>query len=460
MIFEVSNKIRVGHPSDSFYKWAYENYVLDNPEYYKKQRMGLWTGRTPQELKLYEKIGNDIFMPYGVLHRIKEMWGEENPIYSRIQPLRSVQYRSNIKPYDYQERVVQEAIKGFHGVIVMPCGSGKTQTALEIVSRIGGRCLWLTHTQDLLNQSFERARSVFDIPYSTYGKITGGKVDIGTGMTFATVQTLSKLDLVQYKDAWDIVIVDECQHCVGSPTRVMQFYKVLSNVSAKYKFGLTATPYRSDGMEAAMFALLGDIVAQVDKSEVAHTTCPVKIEQWYTEYTPNMNVVLAGDGTLNYAALINDLTKNKERFEQVLQIIEARKNNGPMLVLGSRVEYVQKLSDSFSGKSLCLSGAGYSKAAKAERKSALKRLNDGEINCLFATYQLAKEGLDVPNLRTVVLATPEKDETTVTQSAGRVGRKADGKDYGTVIDIIDPFGMFLGWSKKRVKYYKKIDAEV
>ena len=59
-----------------------------------------------------------------------------------------------------------------------------------------------------------------------------------------------------------------------------------------------------------------------------------------------------------------------------------------------------------------------------------------------------------------MFATPEKDETTVIQSVGRVGRKAEGKAHGTVIDFVDSFGMYQGWAKKRRGYYKKIGAEV
>ena len=87
-------------------------------------------------------------------------------------------------------------------------------------------------------------------------------------------------------------------------------------------------------------------------------------------------------------------------------------------------------------------------------------MNDGEIDCIFATYQLAKEGLDVPNLAYVVFATPEKDETTIIQAVGRVGRKAEGKEFGTVVDFVDDFGMYRNWSKKRVGFYRKLGAEV
>ena len=87
-------------------------------------------------------------------------------------------------------------------------------------------------------------------------------------------------------------------------------------------------------------------------------------------------------------------------------------------------------------------------------------MNCGEIDCIFATYQLAKEGLDIPNLRTVVFATPEKNETSVTQAAGRVARKYEGKEFGVIVDFVDDFAMFKGWAKKRNGIYKKLGYDI
>ncbi len=330
-----------------------------------------------------------------------------------------------------------------------------TQTALEVVSRVGMKTLWLTHTQDLMLQSMFRAKAVLGIDASSYGTITGGKVNIGRGITFATVQTMCKIDLTPYRDEWGCIVTDECHHAVGSPTKAMQFYKVISALSCRYKIGLTATPKRADGMERTMYALLGDVAHEVTREEVAHTTCPVEVVRVETGYQPNVDVVLCGDGTISYANLVRDLTENQERFEVVSEVIEDCAKKGSVLVLASRVDYLQRLNNAFSGKSRCLSGARSSKAAKEERKSALKALNDGEIEVLFSTFQLAKEGLDVPGLRYVIFATPEKDPTTVVQSAGRVARRCDGKDHGTVVDLVDDFGMYRGWAVKRESIYVK-----
>lgn len=463
MKINVAEKIRIENPTPAIGKWCKDNLVLDNPDYYKKERMGKWTGNTPQHIYLYERVGDELWLPFGCVQSIWRLCTRAVTWCAEFQPIRTHNYLSGISPYPYQEDAVKAAIKGKNGVLVMPCGSGKTQCGLELISRIGGRALWLTHTQDLLNQSKSRAESVLgDV---SCGTITAGKVNIGEGITFATVQTLSNIDLSQYRDYWDVIICDECQHCAGTPTRVTQFYKVMSNLCARYKIGLTATPKRADGLEQAMFALLGDILHEVSREEVAHTTCPIKVRRIYTNWYPADDVLMY-DGTIDYHKVIDSMVNDEARFDLVLNTIVNLPKDAPVIVLANRVEYLQRLSDRYNElrggfePSMCLSGMGSSKNAKRLRKNALIGLGEGDIECLFATYALAKEGLDVPNLRYVVLATPEKDETTVIQSVGRVGRKAEGKEYGEVLDFVDSFGIYQGWARKRTGYYRKIDAEI
>lgn len=456
----VGSKLVVCDPTQEVIDYCRDNLILHNPDYDKKQRMGLWTGNVPKEFCLYEKIGYDLILPFGCLWKLHSMAGVE--FESRISPMRYFNYQKDMKLYNYQNTAVALARGRKNGVLVMPCGAGKTQTGLALIAKIGGRALWLTHTQDLLNQSFERAKSVFKCDYKSYGKITDGRVHIGEGLTFATIQTMAKLDLEQYRDMWDVIIVDECHKAVGSPTRVMQFYKVLSNLSCRYKYGLTATPKRADGLEKSMFALLGDIIYEVTRDTVKSTTCPVKVDFVESGYEPDYSKILLGDGTINYASLVDDLIHDTGRFGLVSEVI--KRLDPPVLVLANRVEYLKMLQKAYGEGSVCLSTMGASKAAKEKRKETLRKLNDlsdFDVTCVFATYQLAKEGLDVPNLGYVVFATPEKDETTITQSVGRVGRKAPGKKFGTVIDFVDSnFGMYRGWQKKRRGYYKKIGVEV
>lgn len=458
MKIRVKNQLIVYDPIPAVRAYCEKNLIIDNPDYYKLEKMGKWTGSTPKKLYLYESIAHDIKMPFGCLNDLWKIHPVKDDYIFDISPVRETEYQSNINLYPYQENAVTAAIKGKNGILVMPCGSGKTQCGLEIIARIGGRALWLTHTQDLLNQSKQRAEKV--LGQGGYGTITAGKINVGSTITFATVQTMAKIDLNSLRDTFDVIIVDEAQHCAGTPTRVTQFYKVISNLSARYKIGLTATPKRADGLQCAMFALLGQKLHEVSREEVAHTTCPVQVIKIDTEWMPDYECILMGDGTIDYSKVIDNMIHDDKRFFKVMDVINEIPDAAPTLVLANRVEYLQDMLTNYEKTGVCISGAGQSKKAKAERKAALEKLDNCEIDCIFATYQLAKEGLDVPNLRYVVFATPEQDSTTVIQSVGRVGRKADGKDCGTVIDFVDLFGLYQGYWKKRKGYYKKIGAEV
>lgn len=464
----ISNKIKIENYTDEALQYCRENLILPNPEFYKREAQGRWTGNTQREFVLFERIGRDLLLPFGCLKDLWQLFGSKIDFKPFFNPVEPQNYNSSINLYPYQETAVKRLLSTKNGILVSCCGSGKTQMALETIARIGGKALWLTHTSELLQQSLDRAKSCFDLPKEAYGTITAGKVNIGTHITFATVQTMRELDLRQYAKEWDVIMVDECHKAVGSPTKVMQFYKVLSNLSARFKFGVTATPKRADGLEKCMFALLGDIVHTIPKEEVKQYTCPVKVRKVETHYTPNLDFVLAGDGTIVYSDLINDLTENTARNEKIasdIQDLLKDKPNARILILSDRVAHLTKLRERIC-KNIAemqvkqLMALSNSKKQREARRQVLKDLNDGKINVVLATYALAKEGLDVPKLDYVVFASPQKDPTTVEQSAGRVGRKADGKDFGTVIDYVDDFGMLKGFSKKRNSVYKKLEYEI
>lgn len=467
----VSNKIKIENYIQEVLDYCKETLVLPNPEFYKREAQGRWTGNTQREFVLYERVGTDLLLPFGCFKDLWQRFGSKCEFRNCIHSLTPINYQSNIQLYPYQETAVKRLLQAKNGILVSPCGSGKTQMALEIIARIGGKALWLTHTGELLTQSMERAKSCFDLPSNAYGTITAGKVNIGSAITFATVQTMCNIDLRQHAKDFDVIIVDECHKAIGTPTKIMQFYKVLSNLSARYKIGVTATPKRADGLERCMYALLGKVAHIIPKEEVKKFTCPVNVMKIETDYEPNLDVVLAGDGTIIYSSLIDDLIHNEERNEKIAKDVSFFADTpffNRVLVLSDRVEHLSILKRKICEKNADLTdkvvqmmALSNSKKARTERRQVLKDLNDGKINVVLATYALAKEGLDVPNLNYVVFASPQKDETTVTQSAGRVGRKAEGKEWGCVIDYVDSkFGMLAGFSKKRNSVYKKLEYEI
>jgi superfamily II DNA or RNA helicase len=351
--------------------------------------------------------------------------------------------------YDYQEEALRAGMAKNRGVIIMPCGSGKTQVGLALAARRGTSTLWLTHTHDLLKQSMDRAVSMFGLSRSDIGTITGGRVDISKTITFATVQTMVGIDLTRHADAWGTIIVDECHHAIGAPTRMMMFYKVLSALNAQFRYGLTATPDRADGLEAAMYALIGPALVNISRDRVAHNTVPVNVQFAETGYAPDIAKIIGDDGVFDNAKAQRMLSEDEARNTFISGIVESLVGSGKsVLVLTSLVAHANALAGMYGGYVL----AG--RVAKKQRDAILNEVRSRDVPVLYATYQLAKEGLDIPRLGALVCAMPVWDETTVIQSAGRVSRRFEGKTEGVVIDLVDDFEMYRRKARKRARMYE------
>lgn len=456
-----SNVIRVSDPSLRVLTYCRRELVLDNPDYAKKERMGFWTGNTPRTLCLYEEDGGDLILPYGCLRSLITLCKYEQYEYVTCFAKKApVDFRCKVPLYDYQERAVRVLEVNGGGILQSPAGSGKTQMGIALAAGMRGKTLWLTHTHDLLNQSRDRALRYMD--KDLIGTITEGKVSIGKGITFATIQTMCKLDLDRYRDVWDVIIVDECHRAAGTPTTMTRFYKVLNSLAAPFKYGLSATVHRSDGLIRATYALLGEIAYTVPDEAVKEKVMPVTV---YPIWTGRSS--LAGctnfDGTLNYQRLIGSLCADDHRNGLILGVMEGEQRH-PSLILSDRLEHLEYLMRYLPAdmreKAVMISGKMTSKKGKEEREDAIEGMRTGKYLYLFATYSLAKEGLDIPCLERLYMATPVKDYTVVVQSIGRIARTWPGKEDPVCYDFVDSIGYLQRAFKERCRHYRKTNCKI
>lgn len=447
----VDNIIRIIDAEPIIEKYCKSNLEIDNPQYAQNERLGFPTYNIPRRLYWYEKHGNDYILPFGCFKDIYKLYPIKEDYSLKCLNSNIIYYKSNIKLFDYQEKAKNEALKSKNGVIVMPAGSGKTQTALQLISELGLKTLWITHTYDLLNQSFDRAKS--NLESVGLGKIAAGKIDIGTHITFATVQTLVKLDLSQFKNEWDCIVVDEGHRICGTPAQLGMFYKVINALSCRYKYALTATPFRNiKGTEKALFSLIGPIICEVPKEVVSERTIKAEIQPIYTDFKIPRDAKKT-DGTIDYSKLTTFLSEDEDRNEIILDILKECKNNYT-LVLGDRLTQLSYLQEKI-GYGVKIDGTMTSKKKKAQREQYIQDMRDGKENLLFATYGLAKEGLDIPRLDRLILASPHRDKATIIQSVGRVERKFEGKKTPLVYDIVDDTQFHNNMFKSRKTIYRK-----
>lgn len=456
MIITVSNTLTIDNPSAELLVWCSKHMRIANPEYQKKVRMNLWLGNTPKTLCLYEQRGTSIVLPFGTLRSLPESVRKNAVFIGDFKAAEEVSYGGvDIPLYGYQKAAVDAVAAGQYGILQSPAGSGKTQMGIALVKRFGKKALWLTHTLDLLRQSKERAEQYMD--KRVIGTITEGKVNIGSGITFATIQTMCKLDLPQYKNLWDVIIVDECHRCSGTPTAMTQFYKVLNSLAARHKFGLSATVHRSDGMIEATYALLGHVIYTVPDEAVGDKIMKVGIKPVNTGIELDRKC-LNTDGTLNYSKLITYLCEDFRRLHFISSWIVVESEHS-CLILSDRLEHLEQLMKSLPRtmreKAVMVSGKMTTKKGKAEREKAIEDMRSGKKKYLFATYALAKEGLDIPCLERLFLTTPQKDYAVVTQSIGRIAHVCEGKSDPIAYDFVDNIAYLVKSYKKRCTTYRK-----
>ena len=450
----VGNQLRIQEPTADLLGWCKKNMVLANPDYAKKVRMHLWLGNTPQKLYLMQWDGDTLVLPYGCLNTVLSM-GECEVINDLPTP-KEVDFGCSVPLYDYQEAAKEAMLKAYYGILQSPAGSGKTQVGIALAAALGRKTLWLTHTRDLLSQSKNRAEQYMSP--SLTGTITEGRVQIGKAITFATVQTMCNIDLGRYRDVWDCIIVDECHRVAGTPTSVTQFSKVLNSLAARHKYGLSATVHRADGMIAATYALLGQIVYQVPDAAVAEKVMSVSVLPRPTHQGLSREF-LDTDGTIIYAKLVNFLADRYDRNELIAADLVENRNHYNLILSDrlSHLEYLMKhLPHDLRDQAVMVDGKMTSKKAKAMREQAIEDMRQGRKRYLFATYSLAKEGLDIPRLDRLYLATPQKDYDVITQSIGRIARTFEGKAEPVVYDYVDEGIQYLVRSyKKRCATYRK-----
>lgn len=455
MLIKVSNTLTVENPTKEIMAWCRKHLVVPNPDYRKKARMNLWLGDTPKNISLYEVRGDTLILPFGVLRSLPDEVRKNALFDSEFRPIKRVNYKADVNLYDYQEIAVQAMMEAKYGILQSPAGSGKTQMGIALATRLGRKTLWLCHTLDLIKQSKERAEMYID--KRLIGTITEGKVNIGSGITFATIQTMSKLNLADYKYEWDCIITDEVHRVAGSPTSVTQYQKVLNSLAARNKYGLSATVHRSDGMIKATYALVGEIAYKVPDESVADRIMQVGILPVGTGVEISREA-LNTDGTLNYTKLISYLTKNDSRQQVIIDALIENEGHS-CLILSDRLEHLEDLISRLPTvtqmNAVMISGKMTSKKGKAEREKAIEDMRSGKKKYLFATYSLAKEGLDIPRLDRLFLSTPQKDYAVVTQSIGRIARTFEGKESPIAYDFVDNIGYLVKSYKKRCTTYRK-----
>jgi superfamily II DNA or RNA helicase len=354
-----------------------------------------------------------------------------------------------------QEPIVKlyhdEALKNGGGLISLKCGGGKTVLSLWIIALLKVKTIVVVHKDFLMTQWRDRIMEF--LPDARIGKIQQNTIDIeNKDIVLAMVQSLSMKEYEpEVFSSFGLAVFDECHH-LGAEV----FHRSMQKVSSKYMLGLSATPNRKDGLRKVFEWYIGPMVYTTKEKNTDYIE--TRIYEFYNDKESYCKEEVLYNGKQCMPRMINNLCESEERFMFIINLVKEEFNKGrKILILSDRRGYLDD-TKKYLNENLKKSCSGL--YVGGMKPNELRDSQEKDI--ILGTFSMASEGMDIPKLNTIVLASPKSD---VVQSVGRILReKADvRKFHPLVIDIKDTHPNMILFSKqcdKRVTYYKKSNHDI
>lgn len=310
---------------------------------------------------------------------------------------------------DYQKEAIKTLITHNGGIMVMPCGAGKTITIVEYLKIMNKKALVLCPTKDIRTQ------------WERYGLST---------LVASTYQN-PKLKEQKYLEQYDIIVMDECHH---SPCNTL--YKIAMKIKTNtILIGCSATIYsdkkiRDDGEDMKIFAALGQITYNITRSELVKQGWLVNAKVIYLQ--PRFKT----DGKyMDYPTVYRtEIIENMDRNERIVEIALREWQRGhKTLILVSHIIHGQKIFEEINTLNL------YTPPPKIIFVHGKSKDRDQDMNKydIIIASSIYDEGYDLKNLDRLILAGSGKSQIKITQRVGRILRPAPNKSTAIIYDFID-----------------------
>jgi superfamily II DNA or RNA helicase/HKD family nuclease len=364
-----------------------------------------------------------------------------------------------VRPYAYQQEMleaiaVERTVHDRHrNLVVAATGTGKTVVAAldyrslcEPASGARPSLLFIAHRREILEQSLRTYREV--LADANFGELyVGGARPERWKHVFASVQSLTSYGIENIPvDAYDVVVIDEFHHAEARTYR-----RIIDHLKPHELLGLTATPERADGTDVRSF-FGGRTAAELRLWDAlgADLLCP--FHYFTVADGTDLRAVSWKRGRYDEAELSNVYTGNDRRAAIVLKNLRDKVlDPGAMRALGfcvsvAHAEFMARKFAEAGIPSLAVSGS----TPAHERQQALQDLRDRRVNALFAA-DLFNEGLDLPDVDTVLFLRPTESATVFLQQLGRGLRRTRDKAVLTVLD-------FVGYHRNEFRFDLKLRA--
>ena len=438
--------------------------TIDNPEFYKRKNAGRSTYYYFSTIYLGRDTEGYIQLPRGLLEPLLAKCRESDIVFE-IEDLRTtgrpirVRFQGELRTQ--QDLAAEKLLNYNDGVLSAATAFGKTVVCSYLIAQRKVSTLVLLESTELIDQWVDELNKFLLIDeeppsYRTKtGRVKKRKEVIGT-LRAGQDKTTGIIDVAMigsvYKrgelfpglSAYGMVIMDECHHAASA-----QAQQVLRTIRAKYVYGVSATPVRSDKLEKINFMLLGPILHQYTPKEHAEAQgIGLFVRPRFTR------VVDLSEEKPDIHRAYELISQSEDRNDQIVADVEECLTAKRSPVILTRLKkHAKLLYDRLAGKAdhVFLLYGDNTQAQNQEIRRKMLSIPNEESMLLIATGQKVGEGFDCPRLDTLMLASPVKFDGRLIQYVGRLNRNYTGKQDVIVYDYVDVI-----WRKFSAQRGKKL----
>ncbi|MEU8079508.1 DUF3427 domain-containing protein [Catellatospora citrea] len=377
-------------------------------------------------------------------------------------------------PFPHQREMLEDldlqrsAYDQHRNLLVAATGTGKTVTAAfdyrNLQQRLGRlpNLLFVAHRQEILTQALHTYRQVLAAP-------DFGELHIGEARTrqwrhvFASVQSLHRTIGNLARDHFDVVVIDEFHHA-----EAMTYRRILDHLQPQELLGLTATPERADGKWVQDEFFGGRIASELRLWDALHADLLCPFHYFGVNDETDLTGIAWTRGAYDKDGLEAAFTGNEQRARLIFNALRDKVGDLTEVrglgfcVSVAHAHYMAEFFDKHGIPARAVDGA----TPTEQRKAALAALRSGEVTFLFAV-DLFNEGLDIPDINTILMLRPTESSTIFLQQLGRGLRRTPDKAVLTVLDFVglhraefrleNRFQALTGFARGRLKDQAEAD---